>query len=239
MKETEPLHITPKVDVLELEMGSEDSITAFNARLQDYPSLDLVILNAGIYQTEFFVCENTGRERTLQVILLSNCATALLAIQLLLRQPTQGRLLIISSEAHAWANPQQKSFTALIEMLNQSNTYPCYARYHINPARVLMASATPGFCRSGLFRSFNGKTIADYLERLVCRTPDQGAWQYLTAIEGMNTAVHGCFFADGKFRPSSTAATLAREEGLHDSMWDNVLKMLPECAQHVAHDLSI
>ncbi|GAA87343.1 hypothetical protein AKAW_05457 [Aspergillus luchuensis IFO 4308] len=239
MKETEPLHITPKFDVLELEMGSEDSITAFNARLQEYPSLDLVILNAGIYQTEFVVCENTGREQTLQVNLLSNCATALLAIQLLLRQPTQGRLLIISSEAHAWANPQQKSFTALMEMLNQSDTYPCYARYHINPARVLIASATPGFCRSGLFRSFNGKTIANYLERLLCRTPDQGAWQYLTAIERMNTAVHGCFFADGRFRPSSAAATLAREEGLCDSMWDNVLKMLPECAQHVAHDLSI
>lgn len=136
---------------------------------------------------------------------------------LLLRQPTQGRLLIISSEAHAWANPQQKSFTALMEMLNQPDTYPCYARYHISkllvilwmqelarridPTRVLIASATPGFCRSGLFRSFSGKTIADYLERLVCRTPDQGAWQYLTAIEGMDVEVHGCFFADGKFRP--------------------------------------
>ncbi|GAT23337.1 hypothetical protein RIB2604_01704750 [Aspergillus luchuensis] len=142
MKETEPLHITPKFDVLELEMGSEDSITAFNARLQEYPSLDLVILNAGIYQTEFVVCENTGREQTLQEL----------------------------------------------------------AR-RIDPARVLIASATPGFCRSGLFRSFNGKTIANYLERLLCRTPDQGAWQYLTAIERMNTAVHGCFFADGRFRP--------------------------------------
>ncbi|OJI85129.1 hypothetical protein ASPTUDRAFT_926314 [Aspergillus tubingensis CBS 134.48] len=239
MKETEPLHITPKVDVLELEMSSEDSITVFNTRLQEYPSIDLVILNAGIYQTDFVRCENTGREQTLQVNFLSTCATALLATQLLLRQPTQGRLLIISSEAHAWANPQQKSFTALMQMLNQPDTYPCYARYHINPARVLIASATPGFCRSGLFRSFSGKTIADYLERLVCRTPDQGAWQYLTAIEGMDAEVHGCFFADGKFRPSSTATTLAKEEGLQDSMWDNVLKMLPECAQHAAHELSI
>lgn len=67
MKETDTLHITPKVDVLELEMSSEDSITAFNTRLQEYPSLDLVILNAGIYQTDFVICENTGREQTLQV----------------------------------------------------------------------------------------------------------------------------------------------------------------------------
>lgn len=140
---------------------------------------------------------------------------SLVLIPLLLKS-SQPRLLFISSEAHAWAAPRQTTFRDLQAQLNDPTAYTCYERYHISklllvlwtqqlslhisPERLLIASASPGFCRSGLFRLFNSHALARCVERLVCRTAEEGASQYILALRCMNEASHGAFFADNNFK---------------------------------------
>ncbi|KAE8385185.1 NAD(P)-binding protein [Aspergillus alliaceus] len=229
----EPSLCTAKVDLLELEMTSERSISAFKYKLSKYASLDVAILNAGVYQPEFTICPETGQEETVQVNFLSNCAIALLAIPSLLRSHDQGRLLLISSEAYAWANPKQHTFSMLLKQLGDPDAYTSYERYHI------IACASPGFSRSSLFRSFNSSKIAQFLEDMVCRSSDEGASQYIMAAKGLDDHTNGAFFSDGRFRELATAAISEAATGLCDSVWDGVLGILPVCVQAVAQDLLI
>ncbi|KAL2868178.1 uncharacterized protein BJX67DRAFT_351254 [Aspergillus lucknowensis] len=206
-----------RVDVLELDMASYESIRAFKERLErECQSLDLAVLNAGVYSTGFSKCPETDVEEVTQVNLLSTCAISLLTLPLLLNGPQQSRLLLISSEAHGWANPRQSSFPDLLKALNEPKSYKCYERYHISKlllvlwtqelatrldaGKVLVASASPGFTRTGLFRGFNTKTVASLIERVVCRTVEQGAAQNLMAITRMSGEVNGGFYSDGGFR---------------------------------------
>ncbi|KAB8233907.1 NAD(P)-binding protein [Aspergillus alliaceus] len=251
----EPSPCAAKVDLLELEMASERSISAFKYKLSKYASLDVAILNAGVYQPEFTICPETGQEETIQVNFLSNCAIALLAIPSLLRSHDQGRLLLISSEAYAWANPKQHTFSMLLKQLGDPDAYTSYERYHISKLLVvlwvqqlatrldqnelLVACASPGFSRSSLFRSFNSSKIAQFLEDMVCRSPDEGASQYIMAAKGLDDHTNGAFFSDGRFRELATAAISEAATGLCDSVWDGVLGILPVCVQAVAQDLLI
>jgi NAD(P)-dependent dehydrogenase (short-subunit alcohol dehydrogenase family) len=151
-----------------------------------------------------------------KVNFLSTASISVLLIPLLLKCPQRPYLLLISSEAHAWADPRQSSLPALLEQLNEPTAYKSYERYHISKLlivlwvetlasllsskKILVASASPGFCRSGLFRLFNGNSLARCLESLVCRTSDEGASQYLMALKCLDPANHGMFFSDGQFR---------------------------------------
>ncbi|KNG87774.1 hypothetical protein ANOM_004606 [Aspergillus nomiae NRRL 13137] len=241
------------VDFLEMDMTSYTSIYTFRTKLQQYSQLDVAILNAGMYSTDFNLCPETELEETLQVNFLSTCLISLLLIPLLLKCSQQSRLLFISSEAHAWAAPRQTSFQDLQTQLNDPAAYACYERYHISklllvlwtqrlssqidPEKLLIASASPGFCRSGLFRLFNFHALAAFLEKLVCRTPDKGASQYILALGCMSKETHGAFYSDNKFRRPATATATYSAVSLRNSLWDDIQRLLPTWIQGVGQDI--
>ncbi|KAL4933086.1 uncharacterized protein BDV17DRAFT_146874 [Aspergillus undulatus] len=175
-------------------------------------------MNAGVYCTEFGKCE-TGMEEITQVNFLSTVAISLITLPLL-KAPsaTPSRLLFISSEAHCWSKPRQRTLPDLLNNLNDPNGYRPWMRYHIsklllvlwtkelstrlNPEKVLVASASSNFTRTGMFRGFSHKFVAGIIERSVCRTAEQGAAQNLMAFARMSPDedVNGGFWSDGMFR---------------------------------------
>ncbi|KJZ76518.1 hypothetical protein HIM_04247 [Hirsutella minnesotensis 3608] len=235
------------VSVLELDMTSSKSVATLPSRLNKLSShLDVVVLNAGTYQTEFRVCPETGWEETVQVNVVATTALTLMLHPFLCRAEA-GRLLIVSSEAHAWASPQESSARNLLARLNQPAPYLCYQKYHISKLllvlwareisqqhmwrRVSVATVSPGFSRTALFRSFNSSPIARAVERLVCRESDQGAAQYVLALQGM-AAGHGNgqFWSDGAWRESSAAASCERGREIQSTLYADVLAILRDAS---------
>ena len=205
------------VSIVELDMTSFQSLRLLPSRLQELVDhLDVVILNAAVYQTEFSICSQTGWELMIQVNVLATCALTLIFRPYLSRAQS-GRLLIVSSEAHAWAQLRSSSSSELLSELNKAHSYPCYQRYHITKLLVILwgrelsrreewkgvsvAAVSPGFSRSRLFRDFNGSMASRALERVVCRTSEKGASQYMLALHALAPGVTGrCFWSDGMWR---------------------------------------
>ena len=207
------------VDILELDMTCFNSITSAMSRVQELVShLDIVVLNAGVYQTDFRICPGNNWEETTQVNVLATLALSLLLRNHLARSG-RGKLLIVSSEAHAWADPHHSTTRTLLNEMSRSDSklYPCYQRYHISKLLNVLwireiscreewrgidvAAVSPGFTRSGLFRTFNDKVIARVLERAICRSAAQGATQYVYALQQVTSEQrNGGFWSDGRWR---------------------------------------
>lgn len=219
LEEAKAAGVLTTVDIVPLDLKSLQSIRCIAKQVQDRVShLDVAILNAGTYTTSFQVCPETGWEEMIQVNAL---ATAALSLHLrhLLAQSTNGKLLIVSSEAHAWAHPRHHSTKSLLENIGRSECkeYPCYQRYHISKLLsvlwakeicsrdkwrgIRVAAVSPGYTRSGLFRTFNDTILARTIERFACRLPAKGASQYVFALHHMDSNwYNGHFWSDGQWR---------------------------------------
>lgn len=203
------------VDVLDLDMTSPRSIRNIAARVHErVPHLDIAILNAGVYQTSMHICPESGFEETVQVNTLATAALSVLLRGLLARSD-RGKMLIVSSEAHAWADPREGATRDLVESLNRSERilYPCYQRYHISKLLnilwanqiasraewdgVKVAAVSPGYTRSNLFRDFSSSLFTRAIERVACRTSEEGASEYICALNNMK---NGGFWSDGQWR---------------------------------------
>lgn len=205
------------VDVVPLDMTSSASVQTFPSRLRQLVQhLDIAILNAGVYRTDFSLCTETGFEAMSQVNILSTAALTL-SLRPFLHSAESGCLLVVSSEAHAWANPQHHSARELLEAMKTPKAYPCYQRYHISKLLLILwmrelsrrkeysdisvAAVSPGFTRSQLFRDFNSLAISRALERAVCRSSEQGAGQYVLALDAMACGRgKGEFWSDAGWR---------------------------------------
>lgn len=154
---------------------------------------------------------------TKKINFISTYILSLLLLPLLLKSPVQGRLLLVSSEAHAWADIESHNLHDLLHSLNNPGKYNCYDRYHaskllvvlwaqelshrLDPQKVLVASVSPGYCLTGLFRDFNTKTFSYWLERIFCRSAENGACEYVAALANLDTTSVGRLFANTTFYP--------------------------------------
>jgi NAD(P)-dependent dehydrogenase (short-subunit alcohol dehydrogenase family) len=219
LEEAEDAGVVTSVDIIHLDLTSPQSIKLVGTLVREkVPQLDIAILNAGVYMTSFHVCPESGWEETIQVNAL---ATAALSLHLrdLLAQSENGRLLIVSSEAHAWAHPQHAPTRNLLENISRPDCklYPCYQRYHISKLLsvlwtkeissreewrgIQVAAVSPGYTRSSLFRTFNSTMLARAIERAACRSPAEGASQYAYALQNMDSEHgNGSFWSDGQWR---------------------------------------
>lgn len=219
LEEAKAAGVLTTVDIVALDLKSPRSIRYIGQLVQEkVPHLDVAILNAGTYTTSFQVCTESGWEEMIQV---NSLATAALSLHLrhLLTQSKNGKLLVVSSEAHAWAHPQHHSTKSLLENIGRSDCkeYPCYQRYHISKLLsvlwtkeicsrdewrgIRVAAVSPGYTRSGLFRTFNNTILARAIERFACRSPAEGASQYAFALEHLDSNwYNGHFWSDGQWR---------------------------------------
>ncbi|KAM3075264.1 hypothetical protein ACMFMF_005942 [Clarireedia jacksonii] len=236
-------HHDTKVQVMMLDTTSFDSLRSFGAEVQKLSHLDIVILNAGVYRTDYTVCPETGWEETLQVNFISTYILSLLLLPLLLKSPMQGRLLLVSSEAHAWADIKNPRLDDLLHTLNNRGQYNCYDRYHaskllivlwaqelsrrLDPQKVLVASVSPGYCHTGLFRDFNTKTISCWMERIFCRSAHNGACEYLTALANLDVTNKGRFFANSTNYPPCRAARSEIAGKIRSSIYHDMAVILP------------
>ena len=219
LEEAKAAGVFTTVDIVPLDLKSPRSIRCIGRLVEEIvPHLDIAIMNAGTYVTSFQICPESGWEEMMQV---NTLATAALSLHLrhLLAESSNGKLLIVSSEAHAWAHPHQHSTKSLLENIGRSDCkmYPCYQRYHISKLLSILwtreicsrdewrgirvAAVSPVYTRSGLFRTFNDTTLARAIERVTCRSPAEGASQYVFAIQNMDSNwYNGHFWSDGQWR---------------------------------------
>ncbi|KAH7141063.1 hypothetical protein EDB81DRAFT_761512 [Dactylonectria macrodidyma] len=210
-------------DLLELDMTSFQSVQLLPSRLKSLgiTQLDIAILNAGTYQTDFRVCPETGWEQVMQVNFLATAALTIL-LRPYLTYKRRGYLLAVASEAHAWADPQNHSIQDLLDQFKKPEfeLYLCYQRYHISKlllilwirhistreewAQASIAAVSPGFASTGLWRDFNGFSIAKLIEYVFCRSCKEGAGQYVCALDDLVRGHgHGGFWSDAGWREPS------------------------------------
>ncbi|KAH8694464.1 hypothetical protein BGZ61DRAFT_588438 [Ilyonectria robusta] len=234
------------VNMLEMDMTSFRSIELLPSRLKELGVLqiDIAILNAGVYHPEFLICPETGWEETLQVNMLATSALTKL-LRPYLARAENGRLLVVSSEAHAWANPQQNSTADLLTQINKAgNTlYPSYQRYHLTKLLLILwtqvishreewegvsvASVSPGYTQTSIFRDFNDSRISRVLESIICRSAEQGASQYMYALQDLTRGHgNGGFWSDGRWRSPSRAMTRDSGQGIQRTIYMDIMGIL-------------
>ncbi|KAJ5689635.1 hypothetical protein N7462_004027 [Penicillium macrosclerotiorum] len=243
--EAKDLNVATVVDIIELDLKSLKSVNALPRRLEKIIShLDIAILNAGAYQTKFHICQETGWEEIFQVNFLANCNLMML-LRPFLARATRGRVIAVSSEAHAWADPSHASTKMLANQLSKSNStsYPCYQRYHISKLllnlwvrdissreewnSISVATVSPGFSRTALFRDFNNFRLARLLEKIVCRTSEQGASQYIFALWGLEAGNgNGGFWSDGNLQNPSMIVRSQISWELQSTIYADVMEIL-------------
>ena len=117
-------------EVWELDLASYDSVKAFARRANGLPRLDVVVENAAITTKAHSIVEKDERTITVNVV-----STFLLAFLLLpklkatakqIDRPT--KLIIVTSEMHAWTSPSDwkasNTFEALRDSKKMSDRYP-------------------------------------------------------------------------------------------------------------------
>ena len=219
LEEAKAAGVFTTVNIIPLDLKNAESIKQVGKCIGEKVSqLDVAILNAGTYTTSFQICPESGWEEMIQVNALATAALSL-HLRQLLTQSKNAKLLIVSSEAHAWARPQHHSTKSLLGHIGRSDCklYPCYQRYHVSKLLsvlwakeiskrdewrgIRVAAVSPGYTRSGLFRTFNNTILARAIERMACRLPAEGASQYVFALQNLDSNwYNGHFWSDGQWR---------------------------------------
>lgn len=216
-------HPSTTIEVWKLEMCSYDSIQAFSGRCASLDQLNVVILNAAVFQTEFKL-SSTGHEESFQVNYLS---TALLAALLLpslqSKHPagTPGRLTIVGSTVSLTnkflfhdADPvipaidDPKNFGPAMESYSNTKMCALIAVHKLSESvkaqDVIVNIVDPGLvAATALHRSFSGIGSAVFAaaKSLTARSVEHGAWTYIDAVAVKGEDSHGGFIVDWELHP--------------------------------------
>jgi NAD(P)-dependent dehydrogenase (short-subunit alcohol dehydrogenase family) len=203
------------IEVWPLEMESFQSIREFNERLLTLQSLDMAVLNAGVWHLDFARTKDEF-ETHIQVNYLASCAVSLTLLSVLGRGRSSpdsrtGRLLNVTSEGHSLETvPTGRSASEIIESFNEANTITCYKRYRLSKLfsmiwthelasswdstarKVEIASFTPGASRTQICRDLGAGPIVRVMMNFFCQPAEAGAWTYVRALTAKE--YHGRYF---------------------------------------------
>ena len=204
-----------QIDVWPLEMESFQSIRDFTERLLNLPSLDIAVLNAGVWHLHFAISADSF-ETHLQVNYLASCALSLSLLIVLGRgrsplHSRPGRLLNVTSEGHALEDiATKKTASEIFKNFNDRNALTCYQRYRLSKllsmiwthklassigsaARgVEIASFTPGASQTQICRDLGTGPMVRMVMGLFCQPAEEGAWTYVRAL--IAEEYHGRYF---------------------------------------------
>lgn len=240
------------VEVWQLDMLDYDSIAAFASRAQKLPSLDIVVLNAGVISASYQQSQY-GWERDLQVNVLSTTFLSLMLLPKLRASRTvnftpvlelvgsgnhQGILSMqtISGESPLITFNDPKHFD-MSTQYNVSKLFLEYAKSSLSklvvPAsskqpEVIVTSVCPGATKSDLGRDIKGpmmRAAASIFSYLFQRTTEEGARSYVSGTL-VGTAGHGGFWTNDKLVEPSPLIRAAESNGVRASVWKDIVQSL-------------
>lgn len=142
---THPSGEKPKVEILQLDLASFSSVSAFAKRCKDLPRLDGAILNAGVHMVEWDMAEGYETDLTVNVISTFFLTTLLVPI---LRDSAKKHnnsptIAVVGSAVHFWANhgefttaPEGQILTSLSEVDPKSADMK--ARYYLSKLGTML-----------------------------------------------------------------------------------------------------
>ncbi|KAI0972185.1 NAD(P)-binding protein [Xylaria arbuscula] len=210
------------IEVWQLDLSSYDSIISFVKRANTLESLDIAILNAGLYKVvEAF--SSTGYEEGIQINYLANMLLTLLLLPVIKEKRAggkPGRIVVISSDNAAWSKFEERKSKPLIPFYKKKmahwDTAECYGvtklgqlllselAKHVPWSAVIILCGNCGMCHvSGLGRENGGFFYLSYLItfHLLGRPCSIGAHTFVHAATTAGEAAHGQYVEDGKIQP--------------------------------------
>ncbi|PYH92718.1 short-chain dehydrogenase/reductase family protein [Aspergillus ellipticus CBS 707.79] len=243
------------VQVWQLEMSSFASVQSFARRAnEDLRTLDIALLNAGLWNRDFAVSAE-GYEETLQVNTLSTSLLALLLLPKLRSssspsEPTH--LTVVSSQQFVRVKAQSlRTEDPLLRHLNSPAFFRGPRQYGVSKllleyvlktvagrvrgedgsVPVVVNTVSPGFCVSSLGRQYSRfyeRWMVWLMSKLFARTTEQGSRSLVSATyQGVES--HGkCWRSDGYLDESTALTTGAEGKQFQEKAWEEILDILEE-----------
>lgn len=240
----------PTVVVLELEMTSFSSVSAFSERCKDLPRLDAVILNAGVDLSEFTLAE--GYETTITVNVISTFLLATLLVPTLRRSAKTynitPNIAIVGSFVHFQANDKDLTSPAegqILNTLSDPEKADMKARYYLSKLPVMLLikylaatltksaqedpngkplviinNVAPGFCVTNLFRT-HMETSTKVMAKVIGRSSEHGA---RTLVHGATAGKesHGQYLSECRVKKYSPFVKSLEGDRTAARLWQEV-----------------
>ncbi|KFA60247.1 hypothetical protein S40285_08072 [Stachybotrys chlorohalonatus IBT 40285] len=236
------------IQVVQLDMLSYESIQTFAKHCSTLPRLDVAILGAAVFSSEFKIMP-TGHEEVFQVNYLSTTLLSMLLLPALKPKRSgdePGRLTIISSStalygefAHRDADPiipsfdNRESYRGFIERYSTSKLLVLMLTHKlsdlVSAEDVIINTVDPAFVAdTSLHRTFPGlaaRTFA-FLKRVSARSLEQGAWTYVDGAVVKGKESHGGFIVDFGLHPFHPVMYTTEGKAAMDRLWKETLNEL-------------
>ncbi|RFU32946.1 hypothetical protein B7463_g3369, partial [Scytalidium lignicola] len=242
-------HPQAKVEAWTLDMASYESIQTFTQRCSNLSRLDIVILNAAIFNVDFVVNRSTGHEETFQVNCLSTTLLAILLLPMLKsKSPAHapGRLTLVSSTLALRADFPNQSSVPLIPSLDDRKVFDGPRQYSLSKMLVLMLmvkisasvsandvvvnavgpAVTGGSSKLDRNASPFMRIVVGVLKVLAAHTPKQAAWLYVNGGVVRGKESHGCFIINGDIYPFHALMVTSEGQRTMDQLWKETLEEL-------------
>jgi len=246
------------LEVWHLDLANFENTVAFAKRCEEnLDRLDCIIENAGVSSQRWVVTED-GFENTLQTNYLSTSLLAILLLPLLRRTVqtcgVKPRLVIVSSEVHAWSKFPEQDDPSPVAALNDQSRHLPSDRYMVSKlldvfftrelAEKLKASkvsedkeisvntVNPGLCVSELSRENNSLGFK-ILTTTLARTTELGSRTYIMNAVGDIKDAHGEYFSNCQATPPSDFVLSEKGQKIQKRVWEEMWEILSKHAPQI------
>lgn len=208
-----------KIEIWKLDLTEPSSVVSFGQRAQGLDHLDVAMLNAGVFSLNFTTTPATGHESMLQVNHLSTALLSVLLLPVLQRtaqvQGHPSRMTFTSSEIHMWTPFKEGAKPVIFNEIDDPDQFELWKSYanskllnvfwaqelcrRVKADEVVINLLNPGSVNSGLHRDFS--KAVQMFDKVVGRTPDEGARLLLDAALVQNVQTHGRYLSENKVTP--------------------------------------
>ncbi|KAI0844100.1 NAD(P)-binding protein [Daldinia vernicosa] len=236
------------IQVWKLDLSSYDSIIAFAERAKRLESLDIAILNAGIYKvTESF--SPTGYEEGVQINFLANMLLTILLLPIIKEKRVgshPGHICVVSSDTAAWTKFEEGNSTPVLAAFkrkaadwNMADRYGATKLLgqlfltelakKVSSSVVTLSCANPGFCSgSELGRETHGivRVIYKIQTYFLSRSSSIGARTLVHAVTTLGEQAHGQYIEDAKIQPMAVIVYKPEGQRLSKQVYEETLDEL-------------
>lgn len=244
-------------DVLEvwpLDLLSYDSCRSFAERASKLPRLDVLLENAGVAGSTWALAG--GHERMVAVNVISTFYLAMLMLPKLKSSAKEfsirPRLVIVTSEVHAWAKFPEWKEPNTFEALNDESKARVGERYptskllevlvvrqiapFLEGSGVILNMVNPGLCQSELAR--DGGMLLAIMKFFLARTTEVGS-RTLVAAAVAGPESHGKYMWDAQVEDEALSPFVRSAEGKKagEKIWGELSVILESIQAGVTRNL--